>query len=139
MNNEMKPTPASEIVGKNREPVKCDKTGNVYIIRGISPIEFYGSSGLPTGKQINMQDQEKAMKEIKEDVESNTNDYLRVILKRGIVSPKIVIEGDPDISKNEMAVEDIPTDDFKQLLPLIEKKSKLRITMPADKKKQDGL
>ena len=119
MNNENETpemTQAQKIQAANRSMVTCE-SGNEYIIRAVSPLDFYATAGLPEGREgkpLDVNDEKAVEAALKTDIQNNLKQYIEIILTRGVVSPKLVVEGEADAAANELSIYDIPNKDLEE-------------------------
>lgn len=131
---------AREIVAKKRAYV--DTEDGRFEIRKLSGLDFINFAGFlpggqPLGVKPGMSDKE-ILGEFEKILQAAPGIYFRVVLERGVVRPKIIIEGEADVEKNEVHVTDLADATIAALLSAVEKKSGLRITLGSGEAERAG-
>ena len=151
MNNEIETpemTQAEKIQAARQEPLFCT-SGNVYMIRAVSPLDFYGTSGLPEGRTPGddaVQTEAELEAALTEDIKKNWREYVSLIMARGTVKAKVEVDGkiietpkivstkEADTAANFLSMYDLSKDDFLEILNAVERISNMELSKVIQKK-----
>jgi len=154
--NGMQPTSNEELLGNRIKLVTTKTGGHTWIIRMVSPFDFYNKELLPLGREIELNPQKVIEQKAREDVvagginkepvskaakkQKQLMDYMGCCLENGVLKSdrrrrrRIVWWGEPNTDDEEISYTDLDIDEVTELYELIEEFSGLRRYLKIKKK-----